>query len=89
MDKSFPIFKKYSYIPVIAGPTASGKSALALEICRMAEGELVCADSMQIYKGLDIGTAKDTKEEIGSVPHYMTDIIEPGTDFSVYDYYPL
>ena len=86
MNKSFPIFKKYSHIPIIAGPTASGKSALALEICRVADGELVCADSMQIYKGLDVGTAKDTKEEIGDVPHYLTDIVEPGTDFSVYDY---
>lgn len=86
MDKSFPIFEKYSFIPVIAGPTASGKSALALEICRIADGELVCADSMQIYKGLDIGTAKDSKEEIGGIPHYLTDIVEPGTDFSVYDY---
>ena len=86
MNKSFPIFEKYSFIPIIAGPTASGKSALALEICRVAGGELVCADSMQIYKGLDVGTAKDTKEEIGDVPHYLTDIIEPGTDFSVYDY---
>jgi len=86
MDKSFPLFEEYSYLPVIAGPTASGKSALALEICRKAGGELVCADSMQIYKGLDIGTAKDTKEEIGDIPHYMTDIIEPGTDFSVSDY---
>ena len=86
MNKSFPIFEKYSYIPIIAGPTASGKSALALEICREADGELVCADSMQIYKGLDIGTAKDTKDEIGDVPHYLTDIIEPGENFSVYDY---
>ena len=86
MDRSFPVFEKYSYLPIIAGPTASGKSALALEICRIADGELVCADSMQIYKGLDVGTAKDTKEEIGNIPHYMTDIIEPGTDFSVYDY---
>lgn len=86
MDKSFPVFEKYSYIPVIAGPTASGKSALALEICKIAGGELVCADSMQIYKGLDIGTAKDSKEETGDIPHYLTDIIDPGTDFSVYDY---
>lgn len=86
MNTSFPIFEKYSYIPVIAGPTASGKSALALEICRIADGELVCADSMQIYKYLDVGTAKDTKEEIGDVPHYMTDIVEPGANFSVYDY---
>jgi len=86
MNKSFPIFEKYSYIPIIAGPTASGKSALALEICRIANGELVCADSMQIYRGLDVGTAKDTKEEIGEVPHYLTDIVEPGENFSVYDY---
>ena len=86
MNTSFPVFEKYSYIPVIAGPTASGKSALALEICRIADGELVCADSMQIYKGLDIGTAKDSKDEIGDVPHYLTDIVEPGANFSVYDY---
>ena len=52
MNTSFPVFEKYSYIPIIAGPTASGKSALALEICKIADGELVCADSMQIYKGL-------------------------------------
>ena len=76
MNTSFPIFEKYSYIPIIAGPTASGKSALALEICRIADGELVCADSMQIYKGLDVGTAKDSKEEIGDIPHYLTDIVE-------------
>ncbi len=86
MNTSFKIFEKYLYIPVIAGPTASGKSALALEICRKAGGELVCADSMQIYKGLDVGTAKDTKEDIGDIPHYMTDIVEPGMNFSVYDY---
>ena len=86
MNTSFPIFEKYSYIPIIAGPTASGKSALALEICRIADGELVCADSMQIYKGLDVGTAKDSKEEIGDIPHYLTDIVEPGANFSVYDY---
>ena len=86
MDNLFPVKGLYSYVPIIAGPTASGKSALALEICREADGELVCADSMQIYKGLDVGTAKDTAEEIGDIPHYLTDIIEPGTDFSVYDY---
>lgn len=86
MDRSFPVFEKYKYIPVIAGPTASGKSALAIEICRMAGGELVCADSMQIYSGLDIGTAKDSADEVAGIPHYMTDIVDPGTDFSVYDY---
>lgn len=86
MDRSFPVFEIYKYIPVIAGPTASGKSALAIEICRMAGGELVCADSMQIYRGLDVGTAKDSADEVAGIPHYMTDIVDPGTDFSVYDY---
>ncbi|MBR3142713.1 MAG: tRNA (adenosine(37)-N6)-dimethylallyltransferase MiaA [Clostridiales bacterium] len=86
MDRSFPVFEKYKYIPIIAGPTASGKSALAMEICRNADGELVCADSMQIYRGLDIGTAKDSEDELAGIPHYMTDIIDPGTDFSVFDY---
>ena len=86
MDRAFPVFEKYNYIPIIAGPTASGKSALAMEICRLADGELVCADSMQIYRGLDIGTAKDREDELAGIPHYMTDIIDPGTDFSVFDY---
>ncbi len=76
----------FSYIPIIAGPTASGKSSLALEVCRKTGGVLISADSMQIYKGMDIGTAKDSKEELSEIPHYMTDIVEPGTRFSVADY---
>ena len=77
---------QYKYIPVITGPTASGKSSLALEVCRMTGGELISADSMQIYKGLDIGTAKDTPEERAEITHHMTDIVEPGTYFNVSDY---
>ena len=76
----------YKYIPVITGPTASGKSSLALEICRRTGGELISADSMQIYKGLDIGTAKDTPEERAEIVHHMTDIVDPGTNFNVSDY---
>ena len=81
-----PYLEKYSYIPIVTGPTASGKSALALELCRKLGGEIVSADSMQIYKGLDIGTAKDSPEEIAEIPHHLTDVIEPGEDFSVFDF---
>jgi len=77
---------QYKYIPVITGPTASGKSSLALDVCRRTGGELISADSMQIYKGLDIGTAKDTPEERAEIVHHMTDIVDPGTYFNVSDY---
>lgn len=70
-------------IPVITGPTASGKSAVALKLCNMIGGELISCDSMQIYKHLDIGTAKATPEERAIVPHHMIDIIEPGESFNV------
>ena len=70
----------------IAGPTASGKTALAVEIAKMTGGEVVSCDSMQIYKGMDIGTAKPTAEEMQGVPHHMIDIIEPTEDFSVSRY---
>lgn len=76
----------YDYIPIICGPTASGKSGLALDICRKTGGELISCDSMQIYKGLDIGTAKATREEQAEIPHHMIDIVEPGTNYSVSDY---
>ncbi|MCR4688464.1 MAG: tRNA (adenosine(37)-N6)-dimethylallyltransferase MiaA [Saccharofermentans sp.] len=76
----------YSFIPIIAGPTASGKSSLALEVCRKTGGVIVSSDSMQIYKGMDIGTAKDSREELSEIKHYMTDIVEPGTRFSAADY---
>lgn len=78
--------KDYKFIPIICGPTASGKSSLALEVCRISGGELISADSMQIYKHLDVGTAKATAEEQSEIKHHLTDIIEPGTDFSVNDY---
>ena len=81
-----PYLGRYSFIPIVTGPTASGKSAVAIELCRLCGGELVSADSMQIYKGLDIGTAKDSAEELAEIPHHMTDIVEPGDRFSVFDY---
>lgn len=71
-------------IPVIAvqGPTASGKSATALAICEKYVGEIISCDSMQIYRKMDIGTAKPTKEEMARVPHHLIDICEPDEDFS-------
>ena len=71
-------------IPVIAvaGPTASGKSSLALRLCKDYNGELISCDSMQIYKGMDIGTAKPSAQERAEVPHHLIDICEPDVDFS-------
>ena len=75
-------------IPVVAvvGPTASGKSDLAVEICRRFGGEAVSADSMQIYKGLDISTAKPTEEEKKGIPHHMMDFLDTRDSFSVAEY---
>ena len=72
-------------IPVVAvvGPTASGKSDLAVEICRRFGGEVVSADSMQIYKGMDITTAKSTEEEKQNIPHHMMDFLDNTEDYSV------
>lgn len=70
----------------VAGPTASGKTALAIEIARRFDGEIVSCDSMQIYKHMDIGTAKPTCEEQHMVPHHMIDILEPDEKFSVADF---
>jgi tRNA dimethylallyltransferase len=74
---------------VIAGPTASGKTACAVELAKIYDGEIVSADSMQIYKGLSIATAKPTKEEMQGVPHYLIDFLEPEQAFSVADYVKL
>lgn len=71
---------------VIAGPTASGKTSLAVEVAKAIGGEVVSADSVQIYKYLDIGSAKPTAEEMQGIPHYMVGEIEPSEDFSVADF---
>ena len=70
----------------VVGATASGKSALAIELAKRLDGEIISCDSMQIYRGMDIGTAKPTKEETEGIPHYMIDIVDPETDFSAGDY---
>ena len=71
---------------IVAGPTASGKTALAIELARHVGGEIVNADSMQIYKYMDIGTAKPTKEERAAAVHHLIDFLEPDASYSVADY---
>ncbi|MFD2657122.1 tRNA (adenosine(37)-N6)-dimethylallyltransferase MiaA [Gracilibacillus thailandensis] len=71
---------------VIVGPTAVGKTALSIEVAKKFNGEVISGDSMQIYKGLDIGTAKVTEAEKAGIPHYMIDILDPVDSFSVADF---
>lgn len=71
---------------VIGGPTASGKTALSIELAKAINGEIVSADSMQIYKEMDIGTAKPDEDEKQNIMHYMLDIISPEIRYSVADY---
>lgn len=73
-------------IVCIAGPTASGKTALAVALAKEINGEVVSCDSMQVYKGIDIGTAKPTAEEMEGIPHHMLSVAEPDEDFSVSRY---
>ncbi len=70
----------------IVGPTASGKSALALRLARERGGEIVSCDSLQVYRGLDIGSAKATSAERASVAHHLLDVVDPGETFSAADY---
>lgn len=70
----------------VVGPTASGKTALAVELAKRLDGEVIGCDSMQIYRTLDIGTAKPTAEEMQGVPHHMIDIIEPDEAYSAARY---
>ena len=62
---------------VIVGPTAVGKTELSIEIAKKVDGEIISGDSMQVYKGMDIGTAKATPEEMQNIPHYLIDILNP------------
>lgn len=73
-------------VVVICGPTASGKTALAVELALRLGGEVVSADSMQVYRRMDIGTAKPTREEMRGVPHHLLDVAEPEENYSVARY---
>ncbi len=70
----------------IVGPTASGKSRLAVELAQRMGGEVVSCDSMQVYRRMDIGTAKPTREEMGGIPHHMIDIVNPEVPYSCAEY---
>ena len=74
------------FVVVICGPTASGKTKLAVDLSLELDGEVVSADSMQIYKGMDIASAKPTEEEKAGVPHHLMGFLEPTQPFSVADY---
>ncbi|MBR2744711.1 MAG: tRNA (adenosine(37)-N6)-dimethylallyltransferase MiaA [Clostridia bacterium] len=71
---------------VICGPTASGKTALSINLAKQLNGEIISADSMQIYKEMDIGTAKPTKDEMENIKHYLIDCVPPDKRFSVAEY---
>lgn len=68
---------------IISGPTAVGKSSLSIELAKKINGEIISADSMQVYKGMDIGTAKIRKEEMEGIPHYLLDVLDPSEAFHV------
>lgn len=75
-----------SKVIVICGPTASGKTALSIELAKRINGEVISADSMQIYKDMDIGSAKVTKEEMQGIKHYLVDCVSPDERYSVANY---
>jgi tRNA dimethylallyltransferase len=73
-------------ILVIAGPTAVGKTSISIEIAKRIKGQIVSCDSMQLYKHMDIGSAKPTKAQLMEVPHHLVDVIDPKVSFSVVEY---
>lgn len=75
--------EKLKPLVVIIGPTAAGKTDVAIELAKMVRGEVISADSMLVYRGMDIGTAKPTLEEMQGIPHHMIDLVDPNEEFSV------
>ncbi len=71
---------------ILTGPTAAGKTALSVELAKQIGGEIISADSMQVYRGMDIGSAKVTPEEMQGVPHHLIDVLEPSEEFNVYTF---
>lgn len=69
---------------ILTGPTAVGKTQLSIQLAKKINGEIISADSIQVYKGMDIGSAKITKEETDSIPHHLIDILEPKEEFNVH-----
>ena len=71
---------------VILRPTASGKTSLSIKLAKKFKGEVISADSRQVYKGMDIGSGKVTKEEMANIPHYLLDVADPKRKFSVAEF---
>ncbi|KAJ6301722.1 hypothetical protein OIU77_015938 [Salix suchowensis] len=84
---SIPVPKKKDKIIVISGPTGTGKTRLALELAKRLNGEIVSADSVQVYRGLDVGSAKPTASERKEVRHHLVDILHPSEDYSAGQFY--
>ena len=78
--------KEKPKVIVICGPTASGKTQLSIQLAKQINGEIISADSMQIYKYMDIGTAKPTEEEKSGIQHYLLDYVSPDQRYSVAQY---
>ncbi|MFF0675058.1 tRNA (adenosine(37)-N6)-dimethylallyltransferase MiaA [Staphylococcus xylosus] len=74
------------FLIVLVGPTAVGKTEFSIELAKKVNGEIISGDSMQVYKQMDIGTAKITQDEMSGVPHHMIDILEPDENFSAYEF---
>jgi len=87
LDEKVPLFKKKKRALVIAGPTATGKTKLSIQIAQLIGGEIISADSMQVYQGMDIGTAKASLEERMLIPHHLIDIASIREPFNVMQYY--
>ena len=87
VKKKTPVFSRKKKVIVIAGPTATGKTDLSIELAKAIGGEIISADSMQVYRGMDIGTAKASVQQRREVPHYMIDIREVTEPFNVAQYY--
>ena len=81
--------KKKPMVIAIVGPTASGKSAVGLELAKRIDGEIISGDSMQVYRGMDIGTAKASREDLASVRHHLIDVVDPCDEFNVASYQKL
>lgn len=88
-DKGIDMKGKKKTVIFVAGPTAVGKTKYAIEIAKNFQGEIISADSMQIYQYMDVGSAKPTKEELLQVTHYLVDEIDPREEFSVAEYQEL
>jgi len=81
------VFSPHQKVLILAGPTAVGKSDMAVQLARKLDGEIINGDSMQVYRGMNIGTAKPSKHELEEVPHHLIDINEVSSPFNVVDFY--